>query len=284
MIGMQAILQSTQFFAVTALAATFLGQPLARAVNRVTLVLFGEWAIFGFLLIGMFGLLLLARYLYAEERVATLIGFIAGLLMWRGFFDGPLRFFADYFNIAPIDFGGFPLGGRYALLMSSATIMIALLALYGGMNRETQCYFLRWVFRTIRWSPGLPTATATRSVARVTAMETVFVQWAISLLFLFFGGTVGMPFYGVMVLWACFLTYRLFKHRRAALAFRYAIPVSIIIWSLAEVGAFFGWYSEFWQQPLQHPWLMLVLVVLFVLMLWPMAKGFSAQASEASAS
>jgi hypothetical protein len=40
----------------------------------------------------------------------------------------------------------------------------------------------------VRWSPGLPTQGVQRSIARIAAMETVFVQWAIFLLFLFLGG------------------------------------------------------------------------------------------------
>ena len=268
---------------LSGLMAALLAQPLARALNRLVLDLTGEGTMVGFLLIGILGIVFLGKFLYAGERTGTLVGFFAGLLIWRGFFDGPLRVFAIHFQISPVDFGGFPLGGRYALLMSSATIMLALLLLYGGLNRETRCYFLRWTFRVIRWSPGGPIANSKRSIARVTAMETVFVQWAVFLLFLFFGGWIGTPFYLLMLAWSAFLTYRLLKHRQLPLGFRYGIPVSVILWSVAEVGAFFGWYTEFWQTPLAHPWSMLVLVVLFSLALWPMLRERSAPTSATSA-
>ena len=257
---------------LSGLAAAFLAQPLARALNRVVLKLSGDWALVGFLLIGALGIVLLASYLYAEDSKASVAGFLAGLLIWRGFFDGPLRVFAGVFELPPIDFGGFPLSGRYALLMSSVTMMIALLALYGGLNRETRCYFLRWTFRAIRWSPGHPTPDVKRSTARITAMETIFVQWGVFLLFLFFGGWLGTPFYIAMLVWAGFLIYRLLKHRQLPLGFRYGIPVSVILWSVAEVGAFFGWYEEFWQEPFMNPWSMLILALLFALTLYPMLR------------
>ncbi len=95
-----------------ALTVTFLGQPLARALNRVLLAWLGDWAIVGFAVVGVAGVLLVATHLTAEENRASIAGFIGGLLIWRGFFDGPLRFFADRFSVPPVDFGGFPLGGH----------------------------------------------------------------------------------------------------------------------------------------------------------------------------
>ena len=265
--------------ALFALTATFLGQPLARGINRILLLLLGDWAIVGFLVIGVAGILLVAANLSAEEKRASVAGFLGGLLIWRGFFDGPFRFFADWFSIPPVDFGGFPLGGRYALLMSSLTVMLALLLLYGLMNRETKCFFMRWLMRLIHWSPGDPTPGLSRSYARITAMEPVFVQWGIFLLFLFLGGWLGTPFYVVMVVWSVFLVWQLLRRRRVGEAFRYAIPVSVIVWSLAEVGAFFGYYPEFWQTPLEHPFAMTLMLVVFVTSILVVLRGVQAPAS-----
>jgi hypothetical protein len=255
-----------------ALTGTFLGQPLARGLQRLLLGWLGDWAIVAILAVGLAGIVLVAANLSAEENRATVAGFVGGLLIWRGFFDGPLRFFAERFSIPPIDYGGFPLGGRYALLMSSLTIMLALLILYGLMNRETKCNFMRWCLRLIRWSPGDPTPGLRRSFARITAMETVFVQWGIFLLFLFLGGWLGWPFYVLLCLWAAYLVRQLIRRRRAGEAYRYAIPISVIIWSLAEVGAFFGLYPEFWQAPGEYPLAMVAVLLLFVASLLPMLQ------------
>lgn len=267
-----------------ALAVTFAGQPLSRSVNRLLLDGLGEWAIAGFLLLGFAGVVMVAANLDAPEMRASIAGFVAGLLIWRGFFDGPLRFFADYFEVAPIDFGGFPLGGRYALLMSTSTIMLALLFLYGLMNRETKCAFMRFTFGLIRWSPGLPTPGQQRSIVRITAMETIFVQWAIFLMFLFLGGSLGNSFYLVMLLWSVYLLWQLFRRRRAAEAFRYAIPVSVVIWSLAEVGAFFGLYPEIWQAPANHPFGILTILAVFVACAAALLHGSPARSRDQNGS
>ena len=249
---------------LAALLATFLGQPLSRSLNRLIIDGFNEWAILGFLLLGFLGIVVVATQLKAPDMQASIAGYIAGILMWRGFFDGPLRSFGDYFEIAPIDFGGFPLSGRYALLMSTLPMMIAVLVLYGMMNRETKCNFMRFTLRLIRWSPGTPTANLQRSVARIAALETIFVQWAIFLMFLYLGGALSNPFYLVMLAWSAYLLYQLLKRRGPAEAFRYAIPVSVIIFSLAEVGAFFGLYPEIWQAPSQYPISTLIMVLIFI--------------------
>ncbi len=261
-----------------ALTATFLGQPLARAINRFLLMWLGDWAIVGFVIVGVAGVLLVATHLTAEENRASVAGFVGGLLIWRGFFDGPLRFFAKWFSIQPVDFGGFPLGGQYALLMSSVTIMLALLLLYGLMNRETKCRFMRFCMRLVRWSPGNPTPGLRRSYARIAAMETVFVQWGIFLLFLFLGGWWGTPFYRVMCLWSVYLIWQLARRRRPGEAFRYAIPVSVVVWSLVEVGAFFGMYPEYWQAPAEHPFAMTLMLALFVTSILTLLRGDPAPA------
>ena len=67
-----------------------------------------------------------------------------------------------------------------------------------------------------------------------------------------------------MLLWSGYLILRLHRRRHASEAFRYAILISVIIWSLVEVGAFFGLYPEIWQAAAEHPIGMSTMVVLFV--------------------
>ena len=69
-----------------ALTVTFLGQPLARAVNRVLLAWLDDWAIVGFAGLGVVGIFVVATHLTAQENRASVAGFIGGLLIWRGFF------------------------------------------------------------------------------------------------------------------------------------------------------------------------------------------------------
>jgi hypothetical protein len=257
---------------MVALVVSFAGHPVSRALNRLLLEGLGSWSLGGFLLLGFAGIVVVAIFLEAEEMSASLAGFVGGLMIWRGFFDGPLRFFGDYFAMPPIEFGGYPLGGRYALLMSTSTIMLALLLLYGFVNRETKCAFMRFSLGLSRWSPGNPTPGLKRSYARIAAMETVFVQWGIYLLFLFLGGWIPEPFYLAMLAWSIYLLWQLSRRKRPADAFRYAIPVAVIVWSLAEVGAFFGMYPEVWQAPVEYPVSNLVILAIFVAGLWWLLK------------
>ncbi len=255
-----------------ALASIFLGQALSRTINRLIVESMNDWMIIGFILVGLAGVVLLATQIKTPGIKGTLYGFIAGLLIWRGFVDGPMRVFAEIFSMGAIDFGGFPLGGRYALLMSTLPVMLAMLVLYGLLNKETRCNFMRFTLRCLRWSPGKPTADMPRSVARITAVETVFVQWGIFLLFLFLGGALSSPFYIAMLVWLVYLLYKLLKLNQVDYAFRYAIPVCVILFSLVEVGAFFGIYPEPWQKPAEYPVTMVLLSIAFIGSLFQLVK------------
>lgn len=244
---------SKPWLGIVVLLVTLTGQPLARAVNRIILGLGGDLAFWGFIVMGLAGAVLVAMALDWGELEASIAGFAGGMLMWHGLAEGCLRFFAEQFEVPSIDFGGFPLSGRYALLMSTTTIMLGVFMVYGLMNRETRCNFMRWLLRRLHWSPGDPTPGMRRSYARITAMETLFVQWFIFILFLYLGGWIGTGFYAAMLAWCIYLVWRLVRIPRAGLAFRYAIPVAVVMFSVAEVGAFFGVYPEYWKSITEFP-------------------------------
>lgn len=229
------------------------GQPLARTVNRVVLAAGGDGAFWAFVAMGLAGAVLVAVALEWGELEASLAGFAGGMLMWHGLAEGCLRYFAERFEVPAVVFGGFPLSGRYALLMSTTTILLAVFMVYGLMNRETRCNFMRWILRRLHWSPGDPTPGLRRSYARVTAMETLFVQWFVFVLFLFLGGWAGTWFYAAMLAWCSYLVWRLARIPQPGMAFRYAIPVAVVLFSVAEVGAFFGVYPEYWKSVTEYP-------------------------------
>lgn len=245
------------------LLVTVAGQPLARTVNRIVLNVGGDWAFWGFVLMGLAGAVLVASALHWGELGASIAGYTGGMLMWHGLAEGCLRFFAEQFQVPAVDFGGFPLDGRYALLMSTTTIMLGVFCVYGLMNRETRCNFMRWILRRLHWSPGDPTPGMRRSYARITAMETLFVQWFVFILFLYLGGELGTYFYAAMLAWCAYLLWRLSRIPRPGMAFRYGIPVAVVMFSLGEVGAFFGAYPEYWKDIIEYPVANLVTLVLF---------------------
>ena len=93
------------------LLVTVAGQPLARTVNRVVLNVGGDWAFWGFVLMGLAGAVLVAAALKWGELEASVAGYTGAMLMWHGLAEGCLRFFADQFQVPAVDFGGFPLDG-----------------------------------------------------------------------------------------------------------------------------------------------------------------------------
>ena len=70
-----------------------------------------------------------------------------------------------------------------------------------------------------------------------------------------------------------YLIWQLTRRRRPGEAFRYAIPVSVVVWSLVEVGAFFGMYPEYWQAPAEHPFAMTLMLAVFVTSILTLLRG-----------
>jgi len=241
------------FLGLLVLVTAAAGQPLARTVNRLILDGSGQFAFWGFGVMGVCGVVVVAKWLDADELPASIAGYVGGMLVWHGLAEGCLRFFAERFDVGAVDYAGFPLDGRYALLMSTATILLGVFSLFGMLNRETRCNFMRWWQRRLHWSPGDPTPGYRRSYARIAALETVFVQWLVFLLFLYLGGSFGTAFYLGILAWSLFLLWQLIRYPRPGAAFRYAIPVAVLLFSLTEVGAFFGLYPEYWKSVTSFP-------------------------------
>ncbi len=255
-----------------ALLLALAAQPLVRTLNRLVLAASGDWALWAFVLLGLAGILLVAVCLESAELPATLAGFTGGMLAWHGLAEGALRVFAQQFAVPATRYGGFPLDGRYALLMSTATILLGIFSVYGLLNRETRCNFMRWILRRLHWSPGAPTPGYRRSFARITAMETMFVQWLVFLLFLYLGSSFGSWFYLAMLLWASYLLWRLAKIPRHGLALRYAIPIAVILFSLVEVGAFFRYFPAYWQSLSDYPLANLLTLLVFGAASWRLLR------------
>jgi hypothetical protein len=166
--------------------------------------------------------------------------------------------------------GGFEMGGKFAILMSSVVFLVPLFFIYGLTNRETKCSMMRFIFRHSHATPGDPTHGLSRSFARLTAMETIFVKWTVYLFGLWVYGPWANAIWGVVLVWLVYLVWKLAQLPRLGYAFRYAIPVSTFFWSLTELGSANGYYTEFWLKPGEHPVTMGLALLVFIAGLIPL--------------
>ena len=253
-----------------ALAAAFLCTPVGTALWSLNHYQVGGAAQYWVAAIwGALGIALVAVGLRASEMHAGVLGFLGGWMIWGGWFQFGFQLFADTLAVPPFQIApGVALPGSNGLLLASGPALIALLLLYGLLNRETRCAFMRFVMRHGRLSPGSPTPGLRRSVARVVAMETLVIIWALNVIWLLVYWAVGFGallwiIFAVYAAWALYLVTRQLRISRPAYALRYGIPVGLITWILVELPAQSGLLPAFWQRPLEWPLASLAVLLVF---------------------
>lgn len=254
---------------LVAFGVAFLSQWLGHSLWALIREVFGEYHHYASFLIGAGGAALVARGLKLPEIPATWMAFLGAQFIWVGWFELTFELYAEVFafpeyTAAP----GLVSAGSANLLMATMPIMLTIFLLYGFFNRQTRCNLIRWFHRNLRMTPGMPTSDNGRSIARIVAMETIFVVWACYEFWLYvayFGATETIMSVGYLgwAAWFAYIFWKLFKYPRVGSAFRYGIPVGIIGWGLGEMPSYMGLYDEFWLKPMEYPLLTLIVTAIY---------------------
>jgi len=264
-----------------ALSAGLLGQWLRHAIFPVVEAIFGSYYLLGLLGIGFAGFIIVASGLKKEELPASVAGYVGGLLIWIGWFEFTFHFFAERFSIQPFQATERLISSPdLNLVQASFPILMAVLLLYGFCNQHTKCNFMRWFHRNLRLSPGIPESGMHRSIARITAMETLFVVWfcyALWLIITYFSASIYVigAAYLLWTVWFAYLVVRLLKINRPGYAFRYGIPVGIIGWVVVVTPSHMGLYPVIWLKPFDYPISSLTALVIFCVSLWQVSVARS---------
>lgn len=212
--------------------------------------------------LGLGGWLLVWKGRKQTETVASWMGFIAGQMIWLGWFELAWKVFAHALNVQPVMWNGNPLlsGELQVIQMTGVPLLAFLSFLY--VNKETRCNAVLWIRRQLRMDPGRPVTGKDRNFAAVTALETVAVTWACYVIIICaYDPRIGMGptsvpamalFVGCVV-WGVWLASRLLKYTQIAPALRYAILTGNILWISVEAGSRMRLYPEIWVKPFQYP-------------------------------
>lgn len=256
-------LYKAPYIGLIGLVVGFLTQPLGHTGYTLIKELAGDYKFVVAGVVGIIGMVLLAKALNRDENSGTWMGMLAGWLIWIGFFEFSFVFFAELYQVPPyvVEEGGYAAGGSANILQASLTTMLALFVVYGLFNRQTKCNLIRWLHRNTGMNPGMPTPENGRSFARITAMEVLFVTWFCYLFWLYMiyfglsgsGMTIIMSVYALWAIWSFYLVYRASLQVRAPSALRYGVGAGIVLWGTAEMPAHFGAYSEVWLKPFEFP-------------------------------
>ena len=224
------------------------------------------------LAIGSTGVVLVWKGLKLPEMQATLLGYLGGLLIWVGFFEWTWHYFGHWLQLEPIMDDGMPILMPGLLMIQSTTLIVIMLLIFFGTNKDTRCRMFMWFHRNFKLRPGRMTPGYKRQHARTTAIETVFLIWVIYLCAIMindprlirYDSTAAIVLTVGFLVWGVYLTNKLTKIRGMGATFRYAIPTANILWLPIEGFSRWGLYPEVWVKPLEYSFTMSMTLTVFV--------------------
>jgi len=223
--------------------------PAIMGVVGIAIVLWGNWK--------------------DTEIAGTWAGFVGASLLWTGWVEFSLHYFARYLGVkalCPDNTVAYMCASKaatkpeYFLMQSSVGFLLAIM-LFFVLNKETRCNMFRWMQRYMHIPVGKPTRGFTRNFSNNVAIETTTILWFfyVYLMFLYDENIFGehhwftyASFIGFGV-WSLYLIPRLLRFKRVTTAFRYAIPTAIIFYNTTEIMGRWSWFNEYWVHPLEYP-------------------------------
>ncbi len=229
--------------------------------------------------LGMAGFGLMWAGLKQNEVAASLLGFIAGHLMFIGFFEFGFALAAQALAVQPIidpSSGHVILSPSLQINEATFFILVPLLLIAYG-NRQVHCNMILWLRAKFGASHGAQAATSqTHDHARITANETLFVIWtiyAISIATLdprILGARhwLSTIIYLLFLVWPILLLPKAVAIAGAGRRIRYCIPIGILFWSWVEMLASMGLITEYYLYPFDYPILCVLTTLLAATLLW----------------
>lgn len=223
-----------------------------------------------------------------EEIFGTWAGFIGASLLWTGWVEFTLHFYARLFAVPALCDNGMaafacaenPATKPEYMIMQGTLGFLLVIMVFFVFNKESRCNMFRWMHRNFKMKVGEPTQGLKRNFSNIVAIETITILWFfyVYLMVIYEIGEqswiVYASFVGFMV-WGLYLFVRLMRFSRVTVALRYAIPTAIICWNVNEILGRWGMYKEFWIHPLEYKLevtLVLVALILFTVISIKTAK------------
>ena len=234
--------------------------PLGHALMVLNEKLIPEHKFLGAAILGFTGLFLLFIGIRKNEKplTSTLLGLIAGILIWTGWVEFSFVWIAEKLGVAPlIENGEIATKPEYLVMMSSVRLLSTILILF--FFKQSSCTFFQW-FQKLGKMEMTKVKSQEKFWAGITFIETIIILWTfyIVLLLVYDKDIAGErhPLTYIVafgsLFWSAFLFLKLIKIKKFDYAIRYAIPTVIIFWNFVEVTGRWDMFKEIWVHPFEH--------------------------------
>lgn len=241
------------------------------------------------LVMGCIGFVMVWQGRNRGEAVGTWLGFIAGTLIWIGFFEISWKIFAKALNVQTVMYEGGPVLNPELQVIEASLIPFLMSMAFLTINKETRCNMMMWIRNKLGMKAGRAVTGKERNFAAVTALESIFTTWACYIITILavdprlignpYAMTAQIPFLLIFG-WSIYLMYRLSFQKHMAPALRYAIGTGNVSWIWIEAGSRARFYPEIWIKPLQYPVLMSLVFASLVALLYLMLQNKGTRGAE----
>ncbi|MBI1183946.1 hypothetical protein GC194_06720 [bacterium] len=208
--------------------------------------------------VGSLGLLSLYVGVRLQKALpATVLGLLAGVLVWTGWIEFSYVWIAHKLQVQPLMEGDeVATKPEYLVMLSGLGLLSAFLLHY--MFHKTRCQFFAWWQRLLGLRAGK--SGAEKPPALTTFTELIMVIWTFYLvLLLVYDKDIAGDDHPLTYLvafgslfWSVYLFGKLLRIKKMDYAIRYAIPTVVIFWNFVEVMGRWNLLKEIWLYPYEH--------------------------------
>lgn len=215
-------------------------------------------------ILGFLGTFLLLLGIYKNEKrsLATILGLIAGVLVWTGWVEFAFMWVAEKEGVQPLmENGEIATKPEYLVMLSSVGLLGPFLLYF--LTGKNNCTFFVWIQKRTFLKNRINQSVsdkAPKPLATTTFIETIVLLWAfyILLLLIYDNSIAGdrhpityIVAFGSLI-WSLWLFNRLLRIKKFDYAIRYAIPTVIIFWNFIEIIGRWDMLNEVWVEPFEH--------------------------------
>lgn len=251
--------------------------PIGHAVMVLTEKIFVDQKFVGAFAIGVLGVVFLFLGLFKNKNksAATILGLLAGILVWTGWIEFSFVWIAEKWNVAALMENGKVVTKAEYLIMPSSIGLLSAFCLF-FLFVKTKCQFFNWFQRVFRLNKHIKSGgNAEKPTAAIIFIEIIMLLWIFYILLLLvydkdIAGDNHPLTYTVAfgsLFWSLYLFLNLIKIQKFDYAIRYAAPTVIIFWNVVEILGRWNLFKEIWIHPFEHWVEILIITILFFVFL-----------------
>ena len=257
--------------------------PIGHAIMVLNEHLLMEYKYQGAIAMGFAGIILLIWGIKKNSKptLATILGFLGGVLVWTGWVEFSFMWIAEKNNVSHLMVDNEIATKReYLVMMSSVGLLCTFDFFY--LFTRSKCTFYIWQQKYLGFREDIKTQVGFKKPFAVsTFIETIMIIWTFYVVLLLvydeqIAGDRHIATYIVgfgSLLWSLYLISKLVRIQSFDYAIRYAVPTVIIFWNFVEILGRWDLFKEIWVHPMEYKWEVSIFFIILAIILYIFIKN-----------